>query len=114
MTALLHGPEAAAAAEATAREVFERGGTGEDLPTVTLTAEAIGEGVANTAIFVAAGLASSGKDAKRLFAEGGARINDEVVTQPRLMTVDEIAPGLKLSAGKKRHARVVLANADTD
>jgi tyrosyl-tRNA synthetase len=106
VTALLHGPEAAAAAEATAREVFEKGGVGDDLPTVTLTAAEIGEGIANTALFVRAGLAPSGKEAKRLFAEGGARINDEVVTEPRLMTLAEIATGLKLTAGKKRHALV--------
>jgi tyrosyl-tRNA synthetase len=108
VTTLLHGAEAAAAAEATAREVFERGGAGEDLPTVLLTGAEVAEGIANTALFVRAGLAPSGKEARRLFAEGGARINDEVVTEPRLMTRDEIAAGLKLSAGRKRHARVEL------
>jgi tyrosyl-tRNA synthetase len=108
VTTLLHGAEAAAAAEATAREVFERGGAGEDLPTVLLTEAEVGEGIANTTLFVRAGLAPSGKEARRLFAEGGARIDDVVVTEPRLMTRDEIAPGLKLSAGRKRHARVEL------
>jgi tyrosyl-tRNA synthetase len=34
VTALCHGREAAEAAEATAREVFEKGGAGEDLPTL--------------------------------------------------------------------------------
>ena len=108
VTTLLHGAEAAAAAEATAREVFERGGAGEDLPTVLLTEAEVAEGIANTTLFVRAGLAPSGKEARRLFAEGGARIDDVVVTEPRLMTRDEIAPGLKLSAGRKRHARVEL------
>jgi tyrosyl-tRNA synthetase len=109
VTSLLHGAEAAATAEATARDVFEKGGMGEDLPTVVLTEADLAEGIANTALFVRAGLAPSGKEAKRLFAEGGARINDIVVTEARLMHRDEIAAGLKLSAGKKRHARVELA-----
>jgi tyrosyl-tRNA synthetase len=109
VTTLLHGAEAAATAEATAREVFEQGGAGEDLPTVLLTEAEVAEGIANTALFVRAGLAPSGKEARRLFAEGAARIDDEVVTEPRLMTRAEIAPGLKLSAGRKRHARVELA-----
>ena len=39
-------------------------------------------------------------------AEGGARINDEVVTEPRLLSPDEVRAGLKLSAGRKRHALV--------
>ncbi|MDE3080302.1 MAG: tyrosine--tRNA ligase [Paracoccaceae bacterium] len=108
VTALLHGPEAAAAAEATAREVFEKGGVGDDLPKISLSAAEVGEGIANTALFVRAGLAPSGKEAKRLFAEGGARINDEIVTEPRLMTLEELSAGLKLTAGKKRHALVTV------
>jgi tyrosyl-tRNA synthetase len=110
VTSLLHGEDAAAAAEATAREVFEKGGVGDDLPTVVLTEAELAEGIANTTLFVRAGLAPSGKEAKRLFAEGGARINDIVVTEARLMHRDEIAAGLKLSAGKKRHARVELVD----
>ncbi len=108
VTALLHGRAAAEAAEATAREVFEKGGVGDDLPTLVLSARDIGEGIANTALFVQAGLAASGKEAKRLFAEGAARLNDEVVTTPRLMTAEEFAQPIKLSAGKKRHALVIL------
>ena len=106
VTALLHGIEAAHAAERTAREVFEAGGVGDDLPTVFVTEAQLEAGLANTALFVQAGLAASGKEAKRLFAEGGARINDELVTEARLLTPEEIRAGLKLSAGKKRHALV--------
>ena len=109
VTSLLHGRAAASAAEATARQVFEQGGIGDDLPTITVTAAQISAGLATTAVFVTAGLAASGKDAKRLFAEGGARINDMVVTEVRLLTLDEVAAGLKLTAGRKRHALVQLA-----
>jgi tyrosyl-tRNA synthetase len=38
VTTLCHGRAAADAAEATAREVFEKGGAGDDLPTLTLSA----------------------------------------------------------------------------
>ncbi|WP_210526801.1 tyrosine--tRNA ligase [Rubellimicrobium arenae] len=106
VTALLHGQDAAQAAERTAREVFEAGGVGDDLPTVIVTTAQVEAGLANTALFVQAGLASSGKEAKRLFAEGGARINDQIVTEARLLTLDEVQGGLKLTAGKKRHALV--------
>jgi tyrosyl-tRNA synthetase len=108
-TTLLHGAEAAQAAERTAREVFEEGGAGEDLPTVTVTPREVEAGLATTALFVRAGLATSGKEARRLFAEGGARIDDAVVTEPRLLTLDEARAGLKLSAGRKRHALVRLS-----
>jgi tyrosyl-tRNA synthetase len=60
-------------------------------------------------LFVRAGLAGSGKDAKRLILEGGARMNDEVVTDAGLrIGAGHLAEPLKLTAGKKRHALVVL------
>ncbi|MBN2629514.1 MAG: tyrosine--tRNA ligase [Rhodobacteraceae bacterium] len=109
VTTLLHGAEAAAAAEATAREVFERGGIGDDLPTVTLTPTEVSDGIGIVQLFVRAGLSASGKDAKRLIAEGGARVNDDIVTDSaRRFGAGDLADPLKLTAGKKRHALVVL------
>jgi len=107
-TTLLNGAEAAKAAEATARDVFEKGGVGEELTTITVTAAQVAEGLSTSALFVQTGLAASGKDAKRLFADGGARVNDAVETATRLITLDEVAAGIKLTAGKKRHALVKL------
>jgi tyrosyl-tRNA synthetase len=109
VTTLLHGAEAAQAAEATAREVFEKGGMGDDLPTLTLTTAEVGEGISVAQLITRAGLAASGKEAKRLIAEGGARMNDEGLTDAGLMvTAADLAQPIKLSAGKKRHALVVL------
>jgi tyrosyl-tRNA synthetase len=109
VTTLLHGAEAAAAAEATAREVFERGGIGDDLPTLALSPDEVSAGVTVAHLFVRAGLAKSGKDAKRLIAEGGARLNDEVLTDAGLVVgAGLLAEPLKLTAGRKRHALVVL------
>lgn len=108
-TALLHGEDAARTAEATAREVFEKGGIGGDLPTVTLTVEDVADGIGIVQLMVKAGLAGSGKDAKRLITEGGLRVNDDLITDPGLrFGAGELAEPLKLTAGKKRHALVVL------
>jgi len=106
VTTLAHGPSAALAAEKTAREVFEMGGIGDDLTTITLTDLEIGDGISSAALFVRAGLAASGKDAKRLIASGGARIDDVELAQARMHSRDDIAKGLKLTAGKKRHALI--------
>ena len=109
VTTLLHGAEAAAAAEATAREVFEKGGIGDDLPTITLAPEEVADGVGIVQLFVRAGLSASGKDAKRLIAEGGAKVNDETITDVALrLGAGDLAEPLKLTAGKKRHALVTL------
>ncbi|MFA5580947.1 MAG: tyrosine--tRNA ligase [Paracoccaceae bacterium] len=109
VTAMLHGPEAAAAAEATAREVFERGGIGDDLPTLTLRPDELGDGISVVQLLVRAGLAASGKEAKRLIADNGARLGDAPLTDAALiLRASDLAEPLKLSAGKKRHALVVL------
>ncbi len=106
VTTLAHGADAARAAEATAREVFERGGTGADLPTLALEP---GETVSLAQLFVRSGLARSGKEAKRLIAEGGARLNDEPVSDPgQMIDAGSLSQPLKLSAGKKRHALVTV------
>ena len=109
VTTLLHGAAAAAAAEATAREVFEKGGVGDDLPRVSVSVNEVSEGVTMAQLFVRAGLAASGKDAKRLILEGGARVNDEVVLDAGAkLHPSQLAEPLKLTAGKKRHALVEL------
>jgi len=109
VTTLLHGAEAAAAAAQTAREVFEKGGVGDDLPTVTLTADEVADGISIVQLFVRSGLAKSGKDAKRLFGENGAKVNDQAHTDGGWMvTAADLATPLKLSAGKKRHALIEL------
>ena len=109
VTTLCHGRAAAEAAEATAREVFERGGVGEELTTVALPAADLVGGISAAQLFVRAGLVGSGKEAKRLISEGGARVNDEAVTEAgQMFSAEDIAATLKLTAGKKRHALLKL------
>jgi tyrosyl-tRNA synthetase len=126
VTTLLHGAEAAEAAEATAREVFEKGGVGDDLPTVLLSRDnfakmspahadpqdpnrPVTQSILAFQLFLEAGLVKSGKEAKRLFAEGGARINDVVETDiTRTFAPEDFSNPIKLSAGKKRHALIKL------
>ena len=109
VTTLCHGAEAAAAAEATAREVFEKGGIGDDLPTLTVAAGDVGDGISIVQLLVKTGLAKSGKDAKRLIAENGAKIDDAPLNDAGLMIdAGALSSPIKLSAGKKRHALVKL------
>jgi tyrosyl-tRNA synthetase len=108
-TMLCHGAEAAAAAEATAREVFEKGGVGDDLPTLTISPDDLGDGISVVQLIVRSGLAKSGKEAKRLIAEQGARLDDTPLTDAGLMIdAAALSSPIKLSAGKKRHALVQL------
>lgn len=109
VTTLAHGADAAATAEATSREVFEKGGVGDDLPTLTLTPADLGDGMSIVQLIVKSGLAKSGKEAKRLIAENGARLDDAPLTDAGMMVdAGTLQSPIKLSAGKKRHALVQL------
>jgi tyrosyl-tRNA synthetase len=109
VTSLLHGAEAARTAEATARDVFEKGGTGDDLPTLTLNAADITDGISIVQLLVKSGLANSGKEAKRLIAEDGAKLNDAPLSDTGLvLQAGDLAEPIKLSKGKKKHALVQL------
>src|SRR3954447_17565316 len=108
-TALCHGREAAEAAAETAREVFESGGAGGELPEVALPRDMLERGIPAFELFARAGLAASNSEARRLIKGGGARVNDAVVKSETqsVSLADLDAQGLiKLSAGRKRHAIV--------
>ncbi|EBA16241.1 tyrosyl-tRNA synthetase [Roseobacter sp. SK209-2-6] len=111
VTKLCHGAEAALAAEATSREVFEKGGVGDDLPTLSLSPADLGDGISIVQLIVKSGLAKSGKEAKRLISENGAKIDDQPLTDAGLMLdAGALSSPIKLSAGKKRHALVQLTD----
>jgi tyrosyl-tRNA synthetase len=100
-TAMLHGREAAEAAEETARTTFAEGGAGEDLPTLS-----VGDGMNIAHALTALGFTPSNKEAKRKIAEGAVRLDDVTVNDPALILMPKDEP-MKLSLGKKRHGLLV-------
>jgi tyrosyl-tRNA synthetase len=108
-TALCHGREAAEAAAETARDVFEAGAAGSELPEFALPRDALERGIAAFELFARAGLAASNSEARRLIKGSGARINDAVVkSETQSVSLADLDPQglIKLSAGRKRHAIV--------
>ena len=79
-TALLHGRDAAEKAAGTARSAFEEGAMAAGLPTISAK---LPEGILNLA--VAAGLAASNSEARKLIANNGLKLNDAAVSDPRLV-----------------------------
>ena len=94
-TALVHGMPAAIAAAGTAKQTFEEGSTGDDLPRITLDGPTV-----LAEVLIRAGFASSRSEARRHIAGGGVRIDDLVVDDPALL----VSAPAKLSFGRKRHA----------
>jgi tyrosyl-tRNA synthetase len=100
-TTMLHGRDAALAAEHTARQTFQDGGTGENLPKLS-----VGRGMNIAHALTAIGFTPSNKEAKRKIAEGAVRLDDVPVNDPALMVTVAAEP-VKLSLGKKRHGLLV-------
>jgi tyrosyl-tRNA synthetase len=94
----------------TARRAFEEREAASGLLTITVTADRIREGVPLADLMVAAGLATSKSDARRLICGGGARLNDHAITNEAMRLTEKDASNgiVKLSAGRKRHALIRL------
>ena len=108
-TTLLHGDAAAKTAESTSRDVFEKGGTGDELPTLNLSNKDVGDGISIVQLLIKTGLAGSGKEAKRLISEDGAKLNDIALTNAGLILgINDFKTPVKLSKGKKKHALIKL------
>jgi len=108
-TKICHGEVAATEAQATAQKVFEQGGVGGDLPSITIDPARLESGVAIIDLLVESGLAASKGEARRLIQGGGARINDEQIKDVESNASNENLTQdgyIKLSAGKKKHALV--------
>jgi len=110
VTKLCHGEENAVAAAKTASDTFNEGVMSEGLPQLDVSADVLNAFSVLDA-FVQLGLADSKGAVRRLIKGGGAKINNQVITDDAIqLTTDDFgAEGkLQLSAGKKRHAILTL------
>ena len=107
VTALCHGRAAAEKAKITAKKVFQEGEFGDSLPTTTLNKADFENNITIGQLFIKAGLASSGKEVKRLIASGSAKVNNVKFTDnaSRLSEITDLNV-IKLSVGRKRHALI--------
>ncbi len=94
-TAMIHGEAAAGEASETARRTFEEGAAGEALPTLKVAGE-----IGLVDALVGLGLVASKNEARRLIAQGGARVDGEAAGEDKAIAV---AGDVRVSAGKKKH-----------
>ena len=114
VTKLCHGCIASESAANTAQKIFEEGLVGEDLPSISITSKELEEGLWVLEAMRKAELIKSNGEGRRLISNGGARLNNVVITDPdlKISIIDANADGIvKLSLGKKRH---VLLRANID
>jgi tyrosyl-tRNA synthetase len=125
-TKLCRGADAAASAAEAAHAVFHqevRPAAGKicvsghpvqvltGLPTLEIARAELERGLAVVELFRRSGLSSSNGEARRLIRGGGARVNGRRIEDETMMVgANDLEDGeIKLSAGRKRHARVRMA-----
>ena len=110
VTSLCHGADAARQAEQTAQQSFSQGVIAVGLPTLDINkAEMASLSVID--VFVQSGLAASKGEVRRLIRGGGARLNNQAISdEDRLLLADDFDTDgrAQIAAGKKRRAILQL------
>ena len=108
-TTLCHGEAEAKAAEATAQTTFGDKGMSDGLPRIEIDQTEV-NGLSMITALNLVGFAKSNGEARRLIRGGGARLNDQAMTDEKadLRQSDFVDGKAKISAGKKRHALIVF------
>ncbi|MGZ9075888.1 MAG: tyrosine--tRNA ligase [Burkholderiaceae bacterium] len=107
VTRIVHGEQSLAKVQADAALRFGGATTAEALqsvvPSASVSASKLAEGLANTELVVLAGLAKSKSEAFRLIEQGGITINDAAVSDPRaLVSLDQaLGNRFKVSRGRR-------------
>ena len=111
VTRVLHGQDSVDEARATSAQLFENSGGGDlsGLHAIEISGTRLQTGVPMLDLLVETGLVTSKGEARRLIRGGGARLNDQLVDNEELQITPSdltMKEGIKLSAGRKRHALV--------
>ena len=110
-TTMLHGKAAAKKAEQTAKETFEKGTFGDDLPVVNVKKNQISSGLNIIDLVITTNLLNSKSEVRRAIKNKGIKINNETVEDEKLsLSIDKFDEKnvLKISHGKKRHVLLKL------
>ncbi len=108
LTKLVHGEEEAQKAQDTARAVFAGGGSHENMPTTTLSAEDFLDGkIGILDLMMKAELTASKGEGRRLVQQGGVSVNDQKVTDPTTMYEISDFSDFILKKGKKIYHKFI-------
>ena len=110
LTKLVHGEAEAEKAQTAAQALFGAGSDDSNMPTTTLTQDALTDGGMNILdLLVVCGLAASKSEARRLVQQGGVSVDGEKITAiDAVIPQDQLAVGAKIKKGKKVYHKAIL------
>jgi len=111
VTKNVHGEAAAQQAQEAAQALFGDGAKSDTVPQINLPKQSFQQGLGVIDLFVAAGLASSKSEARRLITQGGAYVNERRIQSiEEKVDLNDVRDGcVMLRAGKKRYQKVGVA-----
>jgi len=109
-TSMLHGKKAAQMSEQAAKEAFSGNVLGSNLPTIKIKSKDLDKKVNIIDLIILSKLENSKSEIRRLIKGNGIKINDEIISDEKLIIDDKFFNKnyLKLSIGKKRHIKIEL------
>ena len=109
-TTMLHGKKAAQNAAQAAKEAFSGNSLGSNLPSVKIKLEDINKQMSIIDLIILSKMESSKSEIRRLIKGNAIKINDEVISDEKLIIKKDLFNEnyLKLSVGKKRHVKIKL------
>ena len=108
-TTILHGSKAAKDSAETAKETFERGGLGKNIPEKKIKKKIISNGINIIELIFQNNLVQSKSEARRILKNNGVKINDVVINdEKKIINIEDVQENnyIKLSIGKKNHLKV--------
>ena len=109
-TTMLHGEKEAKKSEETAKQTFSDNSIGESLHAISINEKELKKKMNVIDLIVLSKLESSKSEIRRLIKGNGIRINNQVVTDEKLIIAKDLFQDnlIKLSLGKKRHIKIKL------
>ena len=109
-TTMLHGNIAAQKSEQAAKEAFSGNVLGSNLPTIKIKSKDLDKKINIVDLIILSKLENSKSEIRRLIKGNGIKINDEIISNEKLIIDDKFFNKnyLKLSIGKKRHIKIEL------
>jgi len=110
LTKLVHGEEEADKAQTAARAVFGGGGDIENMPTSSVSASDIGDGIGILDLLCSIGFIPSKAEGRRLVQQGGLTVNEQKITDLAFAATADMfgGDGMIIKKGKKSFHRIVI------
>ena len=109
-TEMLHGKQAAAESETTAKETFSGNSTGSSLPSIIIKSKDIKNKINIIDLVILSKLENSKSEIRRLIKGNAVKINNKIIDDEKLILDENLFSNnyIKLSIGKKRHIKIEL------